>query len=192
MVQHIQKRVTAPNRRSWPLHLSTITPSGLPTTMVNLLSDLPGIGDGQQGASLESMTHSRKQMRVSCEPCSAAKVKCDKRKPVCDRCQARGPVCEYLLSRRCGRPPMSSSGRAMKKTPSTQVGSTSTKNSGRQSGHETPGPNQFTAKSQSPTSSEDALHCDLRTSFSNADAPLDAPDFFDSKGWITCPCSTNA
>ncbi|KAH8653266.1 hypothetical protein BGZ60DRAFT_533446 [Tricladium varicosporioides] len=46
----------------------------------------------------------QKRLRESCEPCSAAKVRCSKDKPVCTRCTERDLPCVYLLTRRSGRP----------------------------------------------------------------------------------------
>ncbi|KAL9044525.1 MAG: hypothetical protein Q9214_002343 [Letrouitia sp. 1 TL-2023] len=43
------------------------------------------------------------RLRSTCDACSAAKVKCDKKQPVCDRCRTNGFKCSYSPSRRHGK-----------------------------------------------------------------------------------------
>ncbi|MCJ1251843.1 hypothetical protein MMC30_009081 [Trapelia coarctata] len=43
------------------------------------------------------------KLRHSCNPCAAAKVKCDKEKPTCTRCTKHGLSCEYVATKRAGR-----------------------------------------------------------------------------------------
>jgi hypothetical protein len=44
------------------------------------------------------------RFRLACDNCSAAKVKCDKKQPVCDRCTNNGlSQCTYSISRRYGK-----------------------------------------------------------------------------------------
>ncbi|KAF2237157.1 hypothetical protein EV356DRAFT_27274 [Viridothelium virens] len=43
------------------------------------------------------------KLRSTCDACSIAKVKCDKKQPVCDRCQTNGFRCSYSPSRRHGK-----------------------------------------------------------------------------------------
>ncbi|KAF2258318.1 hypothetical protein CC78DRAFT_621925 [Lojkania enalia] len=50
-------------------------------------------------------TAGTRRLRESCEPCSAAKVRCSKDKPVCTRCTERDLPCVYFATRRSGRPP---------------------------------------------------------------------------------------
>ncbi|CAO2655479.1 Nn.00g105430.m01.CDS01 [Neocucurbitaria sp. VM-36] len=45
-----------------------------------------------------------RRLRESCEPCSAAKVRCSKDKPICTRCTERDLPCVYFATRRSGRP----------------------------------------------------------------------------------------
>lgn len=42
------------------------------------------------------------RVRLSCDSCSAAKVKCDKRRPACERCSSNQLHCIYSVSRRHG------------------------------------------------------------------------------------------
>lgn len=51
-----------------------------------------------------SPTHAQQPVRVrlSCDLCSAAKVKCDKRRPACERCSSNQLHCTYSVSRRHG------------------------------------------------------------------------------------------
>ena len=42
------------------------------------------------------------RVRLSCDYCSAAKVKCDKRRPACERCSSNQIHCTYSISRRHG------------------------------------------------------------------------------------------
>lgn len=42
------------------------------------------------------------RVRLSCDSCSAAKVKCDKRRPACERCSSNQLHCTYSVSRRHG------------------------------------------------------------------------------------------
>lgn len=48
-------------------------------------------------------TDSRK-LRLSCDSCHAAKVKCGKERPLCSRCANSGSSCVYSKSRRAGKP----------------------------------------------------------------------------------------
>lgn len=43
------------------------------------------------------------KLRSACDACSVAKVKCDKKKPVCDRCRTNSFTCSYSPSRRHGK-----------------------------------------------------------------------------------------
>jgi hypothetical protein len=43
------------------------------------------------------------KLRDSCNPCAAAKVRCNKEKPSCSRCSSRKTRCEYGASKRSGR-----------------------------------------------------------------------------------------
>ena len=43
------------------------------------------------------------RLRLACDTCSVAKVKCDKKQPVCDRCASNNFPCSYSPSRRCGK-----------------------------------------------------------------------------------------
>lgn len=43
------------------------------------------------------------RFRLSCDACSAAKVKCDKKRPACDRCTNNEISCQYSASRRSGK-----------------------------------------------------------------------------------------
>lgn len=43
------------------------------------------------------------RFRLSCDACSLAKVKCDKRRPECDRCTLNEISCQYSESRRSGK-----------------------------------------------------------------------------------------
>ncbi|PGH02022.1 hypothetical protein AJ80_08916 [Polytolypa hystricis UAMH7299] len=49
-----------------------------------------------------------RKLRLSCDNCFAAKVKCSKNRPTCDRCSNTGVVCHYSVSRRAGKPKGSS------------------------------------------------------------------------------------
>lgn len=60
------------------------------------------------------------KLRVSCDCCSTAKVRCSKDKPSCERCRRRGTECTYSLSRRAGRRPQ--------KTPPTTTPTTTPSN----------------------------------------------------------------
>ena len=42
------------------------------------------------------------RVRSSCDSCSAAKVKCDKKRPACERCSSNQLQCIYSISRRHG------------------------------------------------------------------------------------------
>ena len=42
------------------------------------------------------------RVRLACDSCSAAKVKCDKRRPACERCSSNQLHCTYSVSRRHG------------------------------------------------------------------------------------------
>lgn len=43
------------------------------------------------------------RLRLACDSCSAAKVKCDKKHPCCDRCKSNALPCTYSASRRHGK-----------------------------------------------------------------------------------------
>ena len=43
------------------------------------------------------------KLRQTCDPCRKAKVKCDKRMPICGRCIASGAPCDYGISNQGGR-----------------------------------------------------------------------------------------
>ena len=43
------------------------------------------------------------RLRSTCDACSAAKVKCDKKQPACDRCRTNSFMCSYSPSRRHGK-----------------------------------------------------------------------------------------
>jgi hypothetical protein len=43
------------------------------------------------------------KLRVSCNNCSASKIKCSKEKPTCARCSKRSMVCQYSEIKRSGR-----------------------------------------------------------------------------------------
>ncbi|KIX08899.1 uncharacterized protein Z518_03556 [Rhinocladiella mackenziei CBS 650.93] len=45
-----------------------------------------------------------KKLRLSCDNCHAAKVKCTKERPFCSRCAISGAPCVYSKSRRAGKP----------------------------------------------------------------------------------------
>ncbi|OQU98233.1 Fungal Zn2-Cys6 binuclear cluster domain-containing protein [Cladophialophora immunda] len=45
-----------------------------------------------------------KKLRLSCDNCHAAKVKCTKERPLCSRCANSGASCIYSKSRRAGKP----------------------------------------------------------------------------------------
>jgi Fungal Zn(2)-Cys(6) binuclear cluster domain/Aflatoxin regulatory protein len=45
-----------------------------------------------------------RKLRLSCDSCHAAKVKCSKDRPSCSRCASRGFSCVYSKSRRAGKP----------------------------------------------------------------------------------------
>ncbi|KIX05318.1 uncharacterized protein Z518_06190 [Rhinocladiella mackenziei CBS 650.93] len=45
-----------------------------------------------------------KKLRLSCDNCHAAKVKCTKERPFCSRCGNSGVPCVYSKSRRAGKP----------------------------------------------------------------------------------------
>lgn len=44
-----------------------------------------------------------RKLRLSCDACAAAKVKCDKARPRCGRCAGPGTTCVYGLSRKHGK-----------------------------------------------------------------------------------------
>ncbi|EED18719.1 conserved hypothetical protein [Talaromyces stipitatus ATCC 10500] len=54
------------------------------------------------GAPEANSTQSQKQW-VSCNTCSASKIKCSKEKPECFRCMKRGITCQYAVTKRSGR-----------------------------------------------------------------------------------------
>ena len=58
-----------------------------------------GVGKDASSTPLKTL-----KLRDSCEACSAAKVRCSKKKPGCARCEKRGLDCEYVATRRAGRP----------------------------------------------------------------------------------------
>lgn len=43
------------------------------------------------------------KLRATCDACSAAKVKCDRKQPACDRCRTNSFTCSYSPSRRHGK-----------------------------------------------------------------------------------------
>ena len=43
------------------------------------------------------------RLRSTCDACSSAKIKCDKKQPVCDRCRINAFTCSYSPSRRHGK-----------------------------------------------------------------------------------------
>ncbi|KAF3395302.1 hypothetical protein DPV78_009098 [Talaromyces pinophilus] len=43
------------------------------------------------------------RFRTACDPCSAAKVRCDKKHPACGRCMQMNLICSYSESRKHGR-----------------------------------------------------------------------------------------
>ncbi|KAL2867772.1 uncharacterized protein BJX67DRAFT_352226 [Aspergillus lucknowensis] len=45
------------------------------------------------------------RLRTACDPCSTAKVRCDKKHPACGRCFQAGLGCSYSQSRKHGRQP---------------------------------------------------------------------------------------
>ncbi|ETI20212.1 hypothetical protein G647_08246 [Cladophialophora carrionii CBS 160.54] len=49
-------------------------------------------------------TTDNKKLRLSCDNCHAAKVKCTKERPLCTRCANSGTPCIYSKSRRAGKP----------------------------------------------------------------------------------------
>lgn len=57
-------------------------------------------------SSLDMASTVQKQsvkLRLACDNCSAAKVKCDKKQPACDRCANNQVPCTYSASRRHGK-----------------------------------------------------------------------------------------
>jgi hypothetical protein len=50
-----------------------------------------------------SKTSSSPKLRASCDGCSLAKVKCDKKQPTCQRCENSGIMCRYSPSMRMGK-----------------------------------------------------------------------------------------
>ena len=48
------------------------------------------------------------KLRMSCDPCSSSKTKCDQTRPICIRCQKGGLKCNYSISQRKGKPPAAS------------------------------------------------------------------------------------
>ena len=61
------------------------------------------------------------KLRDSCEACSAAKVRCSKKKPTCMRCEKRNLACEYFHTRRAGRPSQTSTKSLAKITKPSQI-----------------------------------------------------------------------
>ncbi|KAH9435345.1 hypothetical protein MCOR02_004289 [Pyricularia oryzae] len=49
--------------------------------------------------------HKQRQMRRSCNACSAHKIRCGKQHPTCARCSAKALRCEYSMSMRTGERP---------------------------------------------------------------------------------------
>ncbi len=66
------------------------------------------------------------KIRSSCDPCGAAKLKCDRVRPQCGRCFSLDLTCIYGVSRKMGKPPRErpriSEGSRVSHTPSEQVG----------------------------------------------------------------------
>ena len=52
---------------------------------------------------MPSQTTKGPKLRQTCDPCRKAKVKCDKRMPICGRCIASGAPCDYGISNQGGR-----------------------------------------------------------------------------------------
>lgn len=48
-------------------------------------------------------TQTTQRLRLSCDACAAAKVKCDKTRPCCGRCARPGTLCVYGLSKKYGK-----------------------------------------------------------------------------------------
>ena len=72
------------------------------------VSILPLILDSQNRADMGQESRSsvppKMELRSSCEPCHAAKLKCSRDKPACNRCAKLGLSCEYAPMKRPGRP----------------------------------------------------------------------------------------
>ena len=45
----------------------------------------------------------KQKLRQTCDPCRKAKVKCNRKSPICSRCLASGASCDYGISNRGGR-----------------------------------------------------------------------------------------
>jgi hypothetical protein len=71
------------------------------------LSD-PGAVAQEQEATGSVQTQMKNRLRASCDACSRAKVKCDKKRP-CSRCGTMGICCNYSVSMRTGHAKISAS-----------------------------------------------------------------------------------
>jgi hypothetical protein len=74
---------------------------GPPESADLFLSD-PGAGTQEQEATGLVQTQTKKRLRASCDACSRAKVKCDKKRPTCSKCGTMGICCNYSVSMRTG------------------------------------------------------------------------------------------
>ncbi|MCJ1286309.1 hypothetical protein MMC26_005654 [Xylographa opegraphella] len=45
----------------------------------------------------------KQKLRQTCDPCRKAKVRCNRKSPICSRCLASGAACDYGISNRGGR-----------------------------------------------------------------------------------------
>ncbi|OAP55334.1 hypothetical protein AYL99_10307 [Fonsecaea erecta] len=62
------------------------------------------ISPSAPAAPATTTTPDNKKLRLSCDNCHAAKVKCTKERPLCSRCANSGAPCIYSKSRRAGKP----------------------------------------------------------------------------------------
>ncbi|KAL9609499.1 MAG: hypothetical protein Q9167_005733 [Letrouitia subvulpina] len=87
----------------------TATRTGLEERPGNRTIEAKGMG-----ASWFSTASKPPKLRDSCNACSAAKIRCTKKRPTCARCDKRGLSCEYAATKRAGRPSHTSTQSAAK------------------------------------------------------------------------------
>jgi hypothetical protein len=88
------------------------------------------------------VTSDNKKLRLSCDNCHAAKVKCTKERPLCSRCANSGASCIYSKSRRAGKP----KGCGKKATPFSKITNT---------------PPEFSSRPESPQSTDARMSLDF-------------------------------
>ncbi|KIW74258.1 hypothetical protein Z517_12198 [Fonsecaea pedrosoi CBS 271.37] len=64
----------------------------------------PGASPATPATTTTTTAPDNKKLRLSCDNCHAAKVKCTKERPLCSRCANSGASCIYSKSRRAGKP----------------------------------------------------------------------------------------